>query len=677
MFLDGIEIDHPVIDGQLHNAVLDGHVVFLKYIPVTASLHTALPALLANNTNVNTAARAITATAPLVAAGTATPFTYSATGLPSGLSINAATGVISGSIPAQTGAGGSGNIAVKVTDKKGGSVTVNVPYTLTVAPYAPKSANLGNLLQNNSNVSSAARAITTTQVMGTLSGSAVTSASVVSGNPASLAFGTNGQVSGSMPAANNSGASGTMTVRITNAAGSYDITGITWTRVVAPYTTLQTSLPALLANNSSVSSAARAITTTTPLTLNSGSAVTYAGTGIPTGLAVSTAGAVSGSIPAQTGAGGSGNIAITATNAAGSYTVNVPYTLTVAPYAVKNANLGNLLQYNTNVNSAARAITSITAFTSRTGSALTACAIQSGNPASLAITTAGVISGSMPAATDAGASGTVTVRLTNAAGTYDVTGITWTRIVAPYFAAFPVKPGSVINVDISVAMSYDVTYSGSAGTGSTTATPRWPAGLALTQASSTVLRLSGTPTKDYFNTGFDDKTTTPGDHHLSITMTNAAGSYQRYCDVRRWLQLQKFAVNDRLQRSSIVQIRDTGIFTLGSPTAVDIGFQDASNAPVLSFRMGAHPTDNSYLGYWQTWTSNPTPIAINSGTWQYYDNSYGHIGVNGPGVVGTGNIQRLVGTGVINIPSGTFLHCVTATNGDSGFTTNMHLYISG
>src|SRR5580698_1400387 len=51
---------------------------------------------------------------PVAASGGATPYTYSATSLPSGLSINSATGTITGT-PAQSSVG-TASVTIKVTD---------------------------------------------------------------------------------------------------------------------------------------------------------------------------------------------------------------------------------------------------------------------------------------------------------------------------------------------------------------------------------------------------------------------------------------------------------------------------------------------------------------------------------------------------------------------------------
>jgi hypothetical protein len=66
----------------------------------------------------------------MAAAGGTTPYTWSATGLPTGLGINTSTGVISGTPTSNTGS--PFNVVVKVTD--GTSATANQSYSLTINP---------------------------------------------------------------------------------------------------------------------------------------------------------------------------------------------------------------------------------------------------------------------------------------------------------------------------------------------------------------------------------------------------------------------------------------------------------------------------------------------------------------------------------------------------------------
>ena len=61
--------------------------------------------------------------------------TYTATGLPAGLSINPVTGVISGAIPLDASQKGPFVVTVKANDGQGGSVTET--FTLTSKDQAP------------------------------------------------------------------------------------------------------------------------------------------------------------------------------------------------------------------------------------------------------------------------------------------------------------------------------------------------------------------------------------------------------------------------------------------------------------------------------------------------------------------------------------------------------------
>jgi len=74
-------------------------------------------------------------TAPIAVSGGNSPFNFSATGLPSGLSINSATGTISGT---PQGPAGTASVTITVTDRKNATATANL--SLPIA--APQSGTL-------------------------------------------------------------------------------------------------------------------------------------------------------------------------------------------------------------------------------------------------------------------------------------------------------------------------------------------------------------------------------------------------------------------------------------------------------------------------------------------------------------------------------------------------------
>src|ERR1035437_10110294 len=113
------------------------------------------------------------------ATGGTTPYIYSASGLPSGLSINGSTGTISGT-PAQSSVGTS-TVAIKVTDATSPTAltkTSNLPITIA-ASVAPNPL-----------------AITTTSLPGGTSGVAYTGAIAASGGTAPYIFSATGLPSG-------------------------------------------------------------------------------------------------------------------------------------------------------------------------------------------------------------------------------------------------------------------------------------------------------------------------------------------------------------------------------------------------------------------------------------------------------------------------------------------------
>jgi hypothetical protein len=80
---------------------------------------------------------------PITASGGATPYTYGASSLPSGLAINGSTGAITGT-PAQSSIG-TGSAAIKVTDSttpSAQSATSNLSITISPAPLAVTTTSL-------------------------------------------------------------------------------------------------------------------------------------------------------------------------------------------------------------------------------------------------------------------------------------------------------------------------------------------------------------------------------------------------------------------------------------------------------------------------------------------------------------------------------------------------------
>ncbi len=223
---------------------------------------------------------------PVAASGGTAPYTYSATSLPSGLSINSATGAITGT-PSQSSVGTA-------------SVTIKVADSTTPSPQSATSSL-------SIKISPAKLAVTTTALPGGATGSAYPSTTLqatggttpytwalASGSslPAGLTFSTAGVLSGT-PAAGSGGpyslnfvvtdssappqtAQATLTLSITNVSSG---PAVTLTTTTLPNATLNTAYSATL-------TAAGGVTPYTFSLVN--------GTSLPTGLTLSSAGAISG-----------------------------------------------------------------------------------------------------------------------------------------------------------------------------------------------------------------------------------------------------------------------------------------------------------------------------------------------------------------------------------------------
>ena len=240
--------------------------------------------------------------------------TYSATGLPTGLSINPATGLITGT-PTATG---NSNVTVTATDTTGASGsasftwTVNAPNTITVT-------SPGNQTSTQNTPVSLQIQATDSDNSQTLTYSATGLPTGLSINPAT------GLITGTPTATGNS----TVTVTATDTTGASGSASFTWT-VNAPNTITVTSP----GNQTS--------TQNTPVSLqiqatdsDNSQTLTYSATGLPTGLSINPA---TGLITGTPTATGNSTVTVTATDTTGAsgsasftWTVNAPQPPTANP----------------------------------------------------------------------------------------------------------------------------------------------------------------------------------------------------------------------------------------------------------------------------------------------------------------------------------------------------------
>ncbi len=376
-----------------------------------------------------------------VASGGSGTFAWSSTGLPAGLSIDAGSGIISGTPTA----GGPYSATVTATDKVTGQ-TGSQTYSGSIAYAALTITSSGN------------------PGVVPLGSSFATTFAATGGKPPYTWAGT-----GTLPAGAALGAGGALTGTATQ-AGNYTFTAqvtdaqpvttpLTVTGSVLGLTT--TSLPAAVATvsySATVSAAGGA----TPYT--------FTGTGFPAGLSISAAGAITGTTTATAPA--SLSITVTDTNKI-SATSALSLAVTTSPVTISTSSLPN----------AAAGIPYSQTLTASGGSQPYAWTLTNGAlPAGLTFSTAGAIAGSPTAsgpfsltfkATDTtGASGTAMLSLT----------------VAPIVTiVLPALPGASINQGYGPVV---VTATGGSGTTYTWTASGLPGGIAIGPTTGSI---GGTP----------------------------------------------------------------------------------------------------------------------------------------------------------------------------------------
>jgi cyanophycinase-like exopeptidase len=234
--------------------------------------------------------------------------TYSATGLPPGLSINATTGAITGTISAGADASSPYAVTVTATD---GTNTASQDFSWGVSPRVTVKG-WGD--QENAAGDSVSLSVTGSDAIGgTLSYSAT-------GLPAGLSIdSTTGTISGTVAVGADTGSPYAVTVTATNAGGSATTT-FTWTvtHLALANPGLQTGV-----DGTAVSLAVLAHDA-------DGDALTYSATGLPSGLTINTAtGAITGSLASAADAGSPYWVTVTAADAGHSSSQSFLWTVTM------------------------------------------------------------------------------------------------------------------------------------------------------------------------------------------------------------------------------------------------------------------------------------------------------------------------------------------------------------
>jgi RHS repeat-associated protein len=261
----------------------------------------------------------VTGLAVVAADGDSDPLTYAATGLPTGLSIDSSTGLISGTISYSAAETSGGNYTVTVTASDG-RLTGSASFAWTVAdtnrPPVFNSAAPGAQTNNEGDTVANLDVSVTDPDADPITYSA-------SGLPAGLSINSTGVISGTIgsSAGQTSGGGYTVIVTAADSHGATATESFVWTvnDVTAPSITLSDRTSAEESSVSSQLSASDA--DSDPLT--------YTATGLPPGLAISAGGLVSGTVAT----GSTGTYAVTVTVSDGRLSGSTSFTWTINPAA--------------------------------------------------------------------------------------------------------------------------------------------------------------------------------------------------------------------------------------------------------------------------------------------------------------------------------------------------------
>ncbi|ROP28170.1 intein/intein [Couchioplanes caeruleus] len=376
----------------------------------------------------------------LTASGGTTPYRWSATGLPAGLSIDAATGVISGT-PTTAG---SQTTKVTVTDKNGitGSVSFSFATGVIVTYPSSRGSGIGMPITPLAIKAAGGTGDYTWTATGLPPGLSIDPASgVITGTPT-----TNGVY--------------TAKVTATDAARVSGATSFPWTIAAAPELT-----------NPGTVHATTGIALSHQMTATGGKApYTWSATGLPAGLTIkASTGLITGTVTTPATA----SVTVTVTDAL-KITNTVTFALTVGtPIAVTSP--------GTRASTAGAAITNVVL--NADGGTAPYTWIVNGLPAGLSATVAGVVSGVPTGATTS----VVTATVIDGAGRTATTSFTW-NVAGPLAVA---DPGAQAGT-IGVATTLELVATGGSGDLRWAATGL-PTGMSLNAATG---EISGTPTTE-------------------------------------------------------------------------------------------------------------------------------------------------------------------------------------
>ena len=391
------------------------------------------------------------------ASGGTAPYTYAVTSgsLPSGLTLNSATGVLSGTPTVY----GSYSFTVTATDSStgGGPYTGSASYTLSVAASTPTITT--------SSVAGGTVGLSYSQTVSASGGNAPYSYSISSGSlPPGLSLSSSGIISGTP----TGGGSYTFTVKVTDAASN---------TATKTYSGVVIAAPTITVSPSALPAATQFIAYSQALAASGGTPTyTYAVTSgsLPSGLALSNAGVLSGTSTVS----GSFSFTVTVTDSSGG---SGPYTGTRSYVLTVTANSPTIV--TTSLSSGEVGVAYSQTIGASSGTAPYTFSIASGSlPAGLTLSTAGTLSGT-PAA---GGSFAFTVQVKDANNATATQSYTVSIAAAPGIGTTSLAGGEV-------GVAYSQTIAASSGTAPYTfgiASGSLPAGVTLNTSGT----LSGTPT---------------------------------------------------------------------------------------------------------------------------------------------------------------------------------------
>gem|GEM_PF-695905 len=390
----------------------------------------------------------------LTASGGSAPYsTWTVTSgtLPAGLTLNASTGVISGTPTTSNAAGVS--VSIRTTDANGcqgtQAITLQVCPVITLSPTTPATPTVSTAYSQTFTATGGAASYTFTLASGTLpTWATLSTAGILSGMPDSPTSATF-----TLRATDANGCSGTQSYTITPACPTMTITPLT-----AATGTVGTAYSQTLTGGGGTGPY-------TSWTVTSGT--------LPAGLSLSTAGIITGTPTASTGAATS--VTVRTTDARGcqvsaTISIKVCPVITISPTTLAVSTAGS--SYSQTI-------------TASGGVTPYVYTVSSGTlPAGLTLSSAGTLSGT-PTST---AATNFTVTAT------DANGCTGTRTYAltPACPTITVSPSTLPNGMVNSAYSQTITSTGGVGTVTfSISSGTLPAGLSLNTTSGVI---SGTPT---------------------------------------------------------------------------------------------------------------------------------------------------------------------------------------